>query len=96
MIVFLIRSAGDADRQVRGVVDQLALGDLDLLIDVAARLLEQAIALGGRRRADPGLLGGDLLRALRAQRLELARQRLHLAIDFLELRRGRLASFPPR
>ena len=80
----------DADRQIRRVVHELALGDLDVLIDVAACLLEQAIALGGGRRPNAGFLGCNLLCALRAQRLKLAGKRLHPAIDLFELRRGLL------
>ena len=79
-----------ANGEIGGVAHERTLGDFDLQIDLAARLLEQAIALGGRRRLNPCFFRRDLLDALRAQRLQLSRQRLHLPIDFRDLRGGRL------
>src|SRR5439155_6729312 len=79
----------DANRQIGGVADQLALGDLHVLIDLPARLVQEPLAFSRRSRLNAGLLRGDFLRALRAQRVELAGQRFHPALDLLHLR-GRL------
>ena len=71
------------------MLDEFALGEPHLHIDLAARLFEQALALGGGLRGDALFFGGDLFGAARAQGVDLARQRLQLAIDLGELRRGR-------
>ena len=85
-MVFLIRSPARPTARSAAWLTSSRSAILDLLIDVAARLFEQPIALGSGGRADPGLLRGDLLRALGAQRRELARERRHLPIDLLDLR----------
>ena len=80
--------AGQLHRQVGGVLDQLALGQPHLQVDLAPRLLEQPFAFGGGQRRDALFFGGDLFGAAVAQRVDLAGQRLQLAIDLGELRRG--------
>ena len=71
-----------------GMLAQLALGGAQTDVDLAAGLGEQALAIGGGRRGDAGLFGGDLLGAAGPQRVDFAGQRLHLAVHFGELRRG--------
>ena len=89
-MVFLIRSAATPTARSAAWLTSSRSATLTWLIDVAPRLLEQPIALGGGRRANARFFRGDLLRALRAQRFELAGKRLHLSIDLFDLRRGRL------
>ncbi len=65
-----------------------ALGEPDLQVDFAARLLDQAVTLGLGGLLDARFLGGDLLLAARLQRIDLAGQRLQLLVDLGELRGG--------
>ena len=58
-------------------------------VDLTPRLREQTVTFGDGGGGDAGFFRGDFLGAALAQRDNLAGQRLHLAIDFGELRRGR-------
>jgi hypothetical protein len=58
------------------VFHQLTLGEPDLQFDLTARLLEQAVALGGRKGRDSRFFGRDFLGAAVAERVNFARQRL--------------------
>ena len=82
--------AGELHREVGGVLDQLALGQPHLQFDLAPGLLEQPFAFGGGQRRDALLLGGDFFGPAFPQRVDLAGQRLQLAVDLRQLRcRGR-------
>jgi len=57
------------------VLDELALRDPQLQVDLAARLLDEPFAFGSGRLRDARFFSGNLFLAVRSQPLELARQR---------------------
>ena len=63
------------------MLEDFPLREPHLQLDLAARLLEQAIAVGGGGGGDALFFGRDLRGAALAQRLELAGQRLQLLLD---------------
>ena len=74
------------------MLEDFLLREPHLQIDFAARLLEQALAIGGGGGGDALLFGLDLFGAARAKRGQLAGQRLQLLVDRGELRVGVVAA----
>ena len=89
-MVRAIRSSRHRHRELRGVLGQLAPRHPQPHVDLAPRLLEQALALCCGRLRDAGLLGAHVFFAACLQRRELRRQRRELLVDLLELRGRRL------
>ena len=85
---------GELHREVGGVLENFLLGEPHLQIDFAARLLEQALAIGGGGGGNALLFGLDFFGAARAQRVQLTGQRLQLLLDVGELRGGGRPSAP--
>ena len=77
----------DSDRQIRGLRLKLAFRSAELNGDLASCLLEQPLAFAFGGGPNPRLFSRDFLRAALPEQLELTRQGLELAIDFLELAR---------